>query len=51
MAIDERIEAITRNVKLLTREVQELKADCAVDVENIRTLARIAERRLTDLED
>jgi archaellum component FlaC len=58
MTIDERIEALTMSVELLTREVETLrdtmtKLVTAAAGENIRALARIAEvheRRLTDLE-
>jgi len=53
MTIDERIEALTMGLELLTRDVQDLKAVAQQDGENIRALARIAEihdRRLTGLE-
>lgn len=53
MTIDERIEALTMNLELLHRDVQDLKAVAQQDEENIRALARIAEiheRRFTDLE-
>ena len=53
MTIDERIEALTMNLELLHRDVQDLKAVAQQDGENIRALARIAEiheRRLTELE-
>ena len=65
MTIDERIEALTMNLELLTRDVETLRetsrdttaqlvAAVTTDAENIRALARIAEiheRRLTDLEE
>ncbi len=61
MSIDERLErlverheALTLNLELLTRDVQDLKTAAQQDGENIRALARIAEiheRRLTALED
>jgi len=61
MTIDERIEALTMNLELASRDIQDLKAvvqqlatASAQDGENIRALARIAEiheRRLTALED
>ena len=60
MTIDERIEALTMNLELLTHDVQDLSRDirelktiAQQDGENIRALARIAEiheRRLTSLE-
>jgi hypothetical protein len=60
MTIDERIEALTMNLKLLARShedtnrrVTALLTATERDVENIRGLARIAElheHRLTDLE-
>ena len=53
MTIDERIEALTMNLELLSRDVQDLKLVAQQDGENIRALARIAEiheRRLTELE-
>ena len=61
MTVDERLEklterheALTLNLELLTRDVQDLKVAAQQDGENIRALARIAEihdRRLTHLED
>ena len=61
MTIDERLERLTerheaqtQTIGLLTHDVSELRAAIAVDVENIRALARIAEihdHRLTDLEN
>jgi len=65
MTIDERIEALTMNLELLTRDVETLRetsrdttaqlvAAVTTDAENLRALARIAEiheRRLTDLEE
>jgi hypothetical protein len=53
MNIDERIEALTMNLELAVREIQDLKELARQDGENIRGLARIAEiheRRLTALE-
>jgi ribosomal silencing factor RsfS len=60
MSIDERLEALTMNLELLHRDVQDLRVlvDRVViasqqDGENIRALARIAEiheRRLTHIE-
>jgi len=51
--LTERHEALTMNLELFHREMQDLKATAERDGENIRALARIAEiheRRLTDLE-
>jgi hypothetical protein len=53
VTIDERIEALTMNLELAHREIQDLKVIAQQDGENIRALARIAEiheRRLTDIE-
>ena len=60
MNIDERLEALTMNLELASRDIQdlrsaiqELKVTSQQDGENIRGLARIAEiheRRLTHLE-
>lgn len=53
MTIDERIEALTMSVELLTRDVGAMRGYIEKDSENIRALARIAEiheRRLTSLE-
>ncbi len=60
MNIDERLQAITINLELLSRDhedtnrrVRALLTAVEKDSENIRALARIAElhdRRLTDLE-
>ena len=53
MTIDERIEALTMNLGLVSRDIQDLKIAARHDGENIRALARIAEihqRRLTELE-
>jgi len=53
MNIDERIEALTMNLELVSRDIQDLKFAAQQDGENIRALARIAEiheRRLTHLE-
>ena len=53
MTIDERLEALTMNLELAHREIQDLHALARQDGENIRGLARIAEiheRRLSALE-
>ena len=53
MTIDERLEALTMSLELLTRDVQDLKTVAQQDGKNIRALARIAEiheRRLSGLE-
>ena len=53
MTIDERIEALTMNLELVSRDIQDLKIASQQDGENIRALVRIAEiheRRLTHLE-
>ncbi len=57
MTIDERLEklverheALTMNLELLHRDIQDLEITSQQDGENIRALARIAERRLTQLE-
>jgi hypothetical protein len=53
MAIDERLEALTMNLKLLHGEVRDLKNVVQMDGENIRGVARIAEiheRRLSHIE-
>ena len=53
MNIDERLEAITMNLELVSHEIENLKTMAGQDGENIRALARIAEiheRRLTHLE-
>jgi len=53
MSIDERIEALTMNLELVSRDIQDLKIAAQRDGENIRALTRIAEiheRRLTHLE-
>jgi hypothetical protein len=61
MTVDERIEALvqrhealTMNLELLGRDVQDLRIAAERDGENIRALARIAEihhERITRLED
>ena len=54
MTIDERIEALTMNLELLSRDIESLRDTARQDGENIRALARIAEiheRRLTGLEE
>jgi hypothetical protein len=51
MTIDERIEALTMNLELTSREIEALRVLAQKDGENIRLLAGIAERherRLTD---
>ena len=53
MTIDERIEAVTMNLELVTRDIETLRDLAAKDGENIRGLARIAELqhlRLTKLD-
>ena len=53
MTIDERIEALTMNLELASREIQDLRGLLMIDAENIRGLARIAEihnKRLERLE-
>jgi hypothetical protein len=52
-ALIQRHEALTVNLELLTRDVQDFKTAAQQDGENIRALARIAEihhERLTRLE-
>ena len=54
MTIDESIEALTMNLELVSRDIQDLKIAAQQDGENIRALARIAEiheRRLTGPEE
>jgi hypothetical protein len=54
MTIDERIEALTMNLELVSHDIETLRDTAKQDGENIRTLAHIAEiheRRLTDLEE
>lgn len=43
MTMDERIEALTMNLELASREIEELTNLARQDGENIRGLARIAE--------
>ena len=43
MNIDERIAALTMNLELLSRDVQELRAALAQDADDIRQLARIVQ--------
>jgi hypothetical protein len=53
VAIDERIEALTMNLELAHRDIQELTVLAQKEGENIRPLARIAEihkRRLRAIE-
>ena len=54
MSIDERIEALTMNLELANRDIQDLVKASKQDGENIRALARIAEiheHPLTHLEE
>ena len=54
MTIDERIEALTMNLELVSHDIDLLRVTAQQDGDNIRALARIAEihdRRLTSLED
>ncbi len=46
MNIDERIEALTMNLELVSRDIEMLRAFIQQDAENIRALARIAEIHL-----
>lgn len=60
MNVDERLEALTRNLELMRRDLESIRDSVRTllqtsekDGENIRALARIAEiheRRLTSLE-
>ena len=53
MTIDERLEALTMKLELMSHDIEALRVLAKQDGENIRALARIAEmheRRLTDLE-
>lgn len=43
MTIDERLEALTMNLELMSRDIEMLVAMARKDGENIRALARIAE--------
>jgi hypothetical protein len=43
MTIDERIEALTMNLELQAHETESLRKLIAIDADNIRSLARIAE--------
>ena len=50
MTIDERIEALTVNLELVSRDIRDLKIAAQRDGENIRALLRTAdlrERRLS----
>jgi hypothetical protein len=54
MTIDARLEAVTMNLELAGREIEELRKLVQVDAENIRALARIAEiheHRITRIEE
>jgi hypothetical protein len=54
MTIDERIEALTIKLELISRDLDELKNLARQDGENIRGLAHIAEiheRRISAVED
>jgi hypothetical protein len=53
MTLDERLEAITMNLELATRDIQDLKTIAATALDSIKALERIAaihEHRLSDLE-
>lgn len=53
MTVDERLEALTMNLKLIGLRAETLTSLIEKDAENIRSLARIAEiheHRLTHLE-
>ena len=53
MTIEQRLGAVTMNLELAARDIQDLHKVVQVDAENIRALARIAEiheHRLTQLE-
>lgn len=43
MNIDERIEALTMNLELVSRDIQDVRVAAQQEGENIRALARIAE--------
>lgn len=43
MTVDERIEALTMNLELAMREIQEHNKQLRQDAEHIRALARVAE--------
>jgi hypothetical protein len=43
MTIDERLEAVTMNLELARRDIEELRKLVAMDADNIRALATIAE--------
>jgi hypothetical protein len=53
MTIDERIEALTMNLELMSHQIEEHSKQLVLDGEHIRALARIAEiheRRISDIE-
>ena len=50
MSIDDRIKALRVNIGILHETAGRLLATAERDGENIRVLARVAERRLTELE-
>ena len=50
MTIDERVEALVMTAELHQKELETLRPCIQADAENIRALARIAERRLETLE-
>jgi hypothetical protein len=45
MTIDERIQALTRNLELISHDAQIILAAAKQDSKNIQALARIAETR------
>ena len=47
MNIDERIEALTMNLELVSRDIDQLRATAERDGENIRALARMIVHGLT----
>lgn len=54
MTVDERIEALTMNLELAFRDIQELRNIAHQDSENIRALSGIAEahqQRIENLEE
>jgi len=51
MTIDERIEALTMNLELASRDIQDLKIAAPQDGEHIRQLAAIARDTLHSIKD
>jgi len=47
MTIEQRLEAVTMNLELAARDIQDLHKAVQVDAGNIRALARIAENSRT----